>query len=106
MVLVFSWYLYLARKYHKREFRESKFYILLFVGLLTLIGIAGVFLEAVFYKDLKEIEDYLHKGIFYVYNEQTQLIVMVDFIKWTVIPAVILLFKKNQDMFCCFSKID
>jgi len=31
---------------------------------------------------------------------------MLDYISWMVTSLIILLFKKNQDMFSCFSKID
>ena len=34
------------------------------------------------------------------------IIVIIDYIKWVATPIIVLLFKKNQDMFCCFSKVD
>ena len=34
------------------------------------------------------------------------MIIILDFLLWVGQPLVILLFKKNQDMFCCFSKVD
>ena len=33
-------------------------------------------------------------------------VTILDLSLWTLQPLVILLFKKNQDMFSCFSKVD
>ena len=41
-----------------------------------------------------------------LYGKWTVYIMILDYFSWMLTPLILLLFKKNQDMFSSFSKID
>ena len=113
MIIVFSYYIKLARKYHQREYKDQKFYIQLFLSLIIIISVIATILEIVYSAmaankavNIRENNPKLEQTQFYVYDELCIAIVIFDYIKWLVTAIIFLLFKRNQDMFCCFSKVD
>jgi hypothetical protein len=54
-------------------------------------------------KDHPELLKYIK---FYLYDELTLIIVYIDYIKWQLVPIIILVLRKNENIFTSFSKLD
>jgi hypothetical protein len=106
-------YFWFARKYHKYEFKETRVYLILYTGTFVFFDFCIVVIDWVIYEDIRifdddkgKVSDEQRRDTLYEYVHGMNFAMMIDAISWIIIPIILIWFKKNQDMFSCFSKVD
>ena len=113
MVFIFACYFCLAKGMHKYEYKENTFYLILYISAIVVIAGTIVTFDYILYGKLDHIINGLNIDMpdevakyTLQYDKWTVYIMILEYFSWMLTPLILLLFKKNQDMFSSFSKID
>ena len=105
---MFLYYNYQARKYHNFEYKVRKFGISMYVSIIV---VSSLFILVVDFILIAKLSDYIDSPTKTDSGEcsatdYNTIANYIDMFKILASSLVLLFLKKNQDIFCCFSKVD
>ena len=105
---MFLLYNYQAKKYHYLEYKERKFGISVYVSIIIVSNMVVMVVDIFVIDKLNEYIDNPRKTSKEEWSatNYNTIVNYMDMFKILSLSIVLLYIKKNQDIFCCFSKID
>ena len=102
-LFVSTYLLLMIKKYHNYEYKIHRFYIMTFMALIICVSTFQLYNDYKAY--VERILDDKEKHKWYKYTH-AQICFQVLAPAVFLMPLMIVTFKKNEDLFTCFSKID